>query len=62
MHFRELNESDSFEILKKAERYTLRYIEGKKHGKGLMMDKIKRKKSKHGITKNSKKYIKNNNN
>lgn len=43
MHFRELNESDSFEILKKPERYTLRYIGGKKYGKGLMMDKVKRK-------------------
>lgn len=46
MHFRELNESGSFEILKNAGRYTLRYLEGKTHGKGLMMEKVRRKKIK----------------
>lgn len=49
-----MNESDSFEVLKKAGRYKLSHLKGKKYGKGLAMDKIKRKRSKHTITKHSK--------
>lgn len=49
------NEPDSFEILKKAGSYLLSFLEGKTHGKGLTMDEGKRKRSKHAITKNSKK-------
>jgi len=50
-----MNESDSFELLKKAGRYKLSHLKGKKYGKGLAVDKIKRERSKHTITKHSKK-------
>lgn len=50
-----MSESDSFEVLRKAGRYNLSHLKGKKYGKGLAMDKIKSKRSKHTITKHSKK-------
>lgn len=47
-----MNESYSPEVLKKkAGSYKLSHLKGKKHGKGLAMGKIRRKRSKHAITK-----------